>query len=226
MKVKYLFVIILLLIFAGCSYHQLSKQELEVKSPPKFLFSIDDPNNLTPDILERINSYNTILSSYDIPIFIIKYEDLPEGLKKDVNLSTIGKIYGLYITNTRDKTWPDKFIFINIDITPEEIITSIFHEYQHHLCNITQCYCSAPNTFPKDEQMIFTILKEKHAMENEFKESLRLEDPVLLLTCIRSVSNYILLGTNCTYKEASMSIYDGELWKEATDFLSNYQKGK
>lgn len=199
-NLKCLFLIIALLIATGCNHSSINSS-----------LSIIVPNNIPP-------AYVDILKSSLIPIFIMNQDDLSERIKTFIKLETLGKISGLYVTNTKDKIFPDEFIFINIDGSPETIVTTFFHEYQHYQCKITNCRCSRSNSFPKDEQIVFSILREKHAMENELRESLKLKDSRLIKNALLSISNYILYGNNCIYKMAAISIYDKKLWKEAGKF--------
>jgi hypothetical protein len=199
MKVWYSLLIIVLLIATGCSNSSINSS-----------LSIIGPNNIPP-------AYIDILESSPIPIYIMDQNDLPVEIK----LKTLGKLSGLYVINAKDETFPDEFIFINIDNSPETIVTTFFHEHQHYQCKKTNCRCTRSNSFPKDEQIVFSILREKHALEGELRRSMNLKDPDLVKNVILSISNYILYGKNCVYKMAAVCIYDKELWKEAVIFISD-----
>ena len=224
MKLSPLFLIFLLLI-AGC-ISQVIEVKTEKNIPPPWSWNVKDPNNITQNHIKRLEKYNDILKSSPIPIFIINQHDLPEELKPFIEMGFFEKLHGLYATKIENKIWPDEFIFINSDASPETIIVTFFHEYQHYKCKINNCYCVAPNNLPKDEQIVYAVLREKHAMENELRMSLNLKDSSLVLNSYISTAHYILYSKNCIYKMAAICIIDGELWEQAGDFLSRLEKGK
>lgn len=221
MKVKHL-LLIFILIISSCNSH-LTNPGLKRKSPPPYSLLVKDLNSVTPEYIKRMEKYNTILKSCPIPIFIMDINDLPEKLKPSLSSKPLKKLYGLYIIDNIDGTWPDEFIFINKNNSPESIIITFFHESQHYQCRTNKCYCFV-SPFSDDEKIILTSLKEKHSMENELRESLKLKDPHLIANTISSIANYILYSQDCAYKMAATSIAGGELWNKSYAFLLNIQK--
>lgn len=227
MRIRSLFLIIFILIITSCN-QQLSNPYnlIEKIKPPLFSFLDKDPNNSNITYIKRMKKYDKIIKSSPIPIFVIKQNDLPRYLVNALNLELVPQTYGLYVTNTIDPSWPKEFIFINIESSSEMILTTFFHEFQHYKCKITQCYCSKPFLFPPDEQIIIRILKEKHAIENELKESLDMQDIYLVNNVFISITKYILFSNNCIYKMASLSVINGRIWEKANIFLLRLKKIK
>ncbi len=240
MKITHLLVIVLISIFVGCSTQTLNQKLDQIQSipsltfynpnqkitPPLFSLTTYDPNHTNPKFIKKMKEYDKIIKSSEIPVFIMSQKDLPEDFRSSVIISKLGTLYGLYIKNGTKLLYPKRFIFINIDATPEEIIITFFHEYQHYQCDINNCYCSTSNNLPEDEQMFFSVLREKHAIENELKESLRLKDSALVIVCVRQIASLILYGKDCTYKIGAISIYRDDLWKKAGEFMLGIEKGK
>lgn len=221
MRIKHFILFISLLVFTGCN-SQFIHTPIEYTYPFSFShFIIKDPNNIGEEYSQRIKKYNDILASSSVPIFIMDQEDLPEELKKSIKLKNIDRVSGLYFSNSKYKTMPHRFIFINKENSPELIMITFFHEYQHYLCEISGCYCNKDNFLPEDERIIYSIFGEKHAIENELRRSLELKDINLIKTSILSISNYILHDQSCTYKMASTCIINKDLWNKSIEFLLN-----
>lgn len=213
MKLKNLLLITVLLIIVGCG-----SQAVKKTTPPPFLL-----NELN---IQRIEQYNAILNSSPIPVFLMDPNELPESLKVSIRINTLGKLFGLYIRNNKEETLPNEFIFININYTPETVLITFFHEYQHYQCAKTNCYCMGSEYLPKEEQIIFSALREKHAMENELRQALKLKDYHLIQNAFISISNYILYSQECTYKLAAISVVGGGLWDEAAKIISKTEEEK
>lgn len=220
MKVKNLLFIIILLIIAGCNYPLVNSP---INSLPLLT---QDPNNISPAYIKKIEEYNNILATSLIPVFIMEQNDLPEDLRTDLKIDLIGELYGLHVINNQNSTLPDEFIFINIDNSPETIITTFFHEYQHYQCRKTKCYCVRTNFLPPDEQLVLTILREKHAIEGALRRSLETKNTDLILNSFLSTTHFALYEVNCIYKMAAISVASGDLWKEVIIFVSDLEKGK
>jgi len=223
MRAKHLLLFVMLLAIAGCNYPSVSFVSSK-KIPPPFSL-LADPNNASPSYLKRIEKYNDILKSSPVPIFVMDQDDLPEKLKEFLKLPVLGILHGVYVANSKDKEMPNKFIFINNRNSPEATVVTFFHEYQHYLCEKKGCYCISDNHLPKDEKMLYSILREKHALENELRQSLKLKDPYLISNSFVSLTNYILYNKECIYKLAAVMMVDGKLWNQATKFIVE-QEGK
>jgi hypothetical protein len=207
----------MLLAIAGCSHHLVNFSPQ--RTPPPISLSVADPNNVFQSDLDRIKKYENIIKSSPIPVFVMTQEELPDKLQKYLKLKVIGKLHGLYVSSSYDPNMPREFIFLNKNDTAEEIMITYFHEYQHHLCQIKKCYCIKDNHLPKDEKLIYSIIREKHALENELRQSLKLKDPYLVKTAYTSLCRYILYSNEYSYKMAGIMMVDGDLWNETVKFL-------
>ena len=154
-------------------------------------------------------------------VVIVDQNSLPEKITKSLAKITI---YGLYVADGIDLTWPKEYIFINEEYSPETRLTTFFHEYQHYKCRITKCYCSSSSIFLEDEKIIATILKEKHALENELRMALEIKDPYLIENSIISIVKYILFDNDHIYRIASLSVTEGPYWEKSLKFLKEWKE--
>ncbi len=221
MNVKYLLLIVFTFILTSCqpSFSDITYSTTTDNS--SFLFSKKDANNLT--FIERFKIYNEIIQSSPIPVIIADQNSLPEKIIKSLK-DKFTIVYGLYIADANDILWPKEYIFINKKYSIETQLTTFFHESQHYRCRITKCYCHSKSVFLEDEKIIATILKEKHALENELRMALEMKDPYLIENSILLMINYILNYDNQIYKIASLCVLDGSYWKKSIKFLKEWKE--
>ena len=226
MKVRHLLLVIMTLILVGCS-NQVSNISLEKKTLIPFSSLRSDPNITSSEYLNRIEKYNIVLRSSPIPIFLTDIENMPAEVSNALANNSFSKIYGLYVINSKNESMPKEYIFINIDLPIESIVTTYFHEYKHYQCFKKGCYCvSLKDTVMENEKIILAILREKHAIEYELLEALKSKDQHLIKDVFMSISNYILYDKNPVYKMAALSVADSVEWIEAILFLANIEQGK
>ncbi len=227
MRIKCPFLIVLMIIFISCNKQLINPRDaIPQVIPPPFSFLDIDPNNTNLEYINRMKQYDKIIQSSPVPVFIIKKDNLPKYLIASLQLELIKKLFGLYVINSTDFAWPKEFIFINRESSPESILSTYFHEYQHYQCQITSCYCVMTSSLPEDEQIIVRALREKHAIENELKVALEMKDDKLIKRVVLSITFFILYNEDCTYKMASLSVVKGKYWGKAIIFLLQLQKGK
>ena len=217
------------MILTGCSFSTLNYDRSGVfpRTPPPFSFLDQDPNNIDILRLERMRQYDSIIKSSPIPVFVIYQKDLPQIILEDIFKNRDPNqmdLYGLFVEDSADASWPKSFIFINKNASAEKIITTYFHEYQHYKCKKTGCFCSNYSVFSPEDKIIASIIREKHALLNELRRGLEMRDEYLVQNTIESIVRYILNDGEYTYKLASISIVYGEIWNKAIDFLI-YIKG-
>ena len=223
MNVKHLFLIILAFMLVVCQLAFSNITHSTTIETSTSFPSNRDTNNLT--YIERLKIYNKIIQSSPIPVMIVDQNSLPEKITNPLK-DKFTIVYGLYIADANDSLWPKEYIFINKKYSIETKLTTFFHELQHYRCRITKCYCYSSSVFSEDEKIIATILKEKHALENELRMGLEMKDPYLLENSVISIINYILYDKDYIYKIASLSIFDGPYWKKSIKFLKEWKEKK
>ncbi len=146
MRIKFLLLISILLTIQGCNHLFFSSPKTDQKTPTPFSFVDNAPNNVNLKYLLRMSRYDKIIKSTSIPVFIMDQNELSYKLPDKLKTT---KLYGMFISNNFDPNWPKEFIFINKNTTPEQIITTYFHEYQHYKCIKYNCFCINNLVFKK-----------------------------------------------------------------------------
>jgi len=195
------------------------------KIPPKFSFLDIDPNNVGIEHIERMKQYDEIVRGSPIPVYVMEASELPFGSSFYTSDPNEIGVYGAFFSDSEYTGFPKEFIFINSQYSAEDIITTYFHEFQHYACLITNCRCRKDSFYQEDEHLIRSSMQEKHAIENEIKASLELEDMALVENSILTVARYSMSTINgmIPYKMASLSIMRGKLFQKALRVMVNHK---
>lgn len=227
MKIRIFLLFILLSLLTSCA--SIDRSSILYK-PPAFSFVLIDPNNFDEAYAQRMEKYDRILATSPIPVYIIDVDDLAQELKSQAILTieivdikiidiefTEYSVYGTYFKNTGTKGWPSEFIFINKNLTPEDIIATYAHEIGHYEHNKNNCECFVKKDF---------IMIEEHAFLNELRVGLHYNDPEMLETSIRIMGSYTLgNGGNLYYKLAIFNVMKSDLWRTAIAYLILLENG-
>lgn len=88
---------------------------------------------------------------------------------------------------------PDTFIWINSQLKPKKITTTLIHEMQHASCDLNKCHCHSSNGL--------TSLKEMHAFYAELVTTIHMQIPQLLFQCVKSIQ--LILDSKTKYDDPS-----------------------
>jgi len=213
-KILFLFFFFFLL---GCS-SDIQKPEIITISPPAFSFLDIDPNNTDAEYISRMEKYNHIITICPIPIYIIEQKEILVEFWTEVQLKPSSNgLLGMYVYGGKVEPWPSEFIFININLSPEEIMATFFHEYGHYTHRKNKCEgCNGFNL----------ITKEKHALLNELKMGWEYKDSYILESSFRNIANYIISDYSIIYKLASLECTKEDIWKKTIKHLIESKKEK
>jgi hypothetical protein len=223
MRVIHLF-LIAFVIFLGCSSQITSEVNCQTISPPPFSFLDKDPNNILFEHVERMKRYDEILKSSPVPVFVIEQKDLPDIYNLVDANGKEKKYFGLYVPSCPIPQWPKTFIFLEKTASVEQIMTSFFHETQHHTCRLTECACKGDEeVFGPNDTVITSILSEKHAILNEFHMGWKLKDSYLLNNSFLLTVGYITRSDSITYKAAGIGVTEEEIWNKTVNYLADLE---
>jgi len=197
------FLLFLSLFVTSCI--PLTKQnsfDNEILKPPVFSFLEIDPNNTDVNYTNRMTKYNDIIKKCPIPICIIDQKDLHSDFVKLTGLADKNiRLLGLYVCGNDIKGWPEEFIFINRNQSPEKILSTYFHEYTHYIHRDINCYCWAFNE---------TLIQEAHALTNELRLAFDYKLPEVLKSSYASIWQCMIEpNTLRTYRIASLMVSEG-----------------
>lgn len=223
MKTKSFFLIVCLFVFLSSCFTPVPEPTIvtpieteEYYSVPYFSFEDIDPNNMDSSYRERMKKYDIIMGECPIPIYVITQKQflLDYVMKIDFIMSKRHpdtEFYGLYSFDVKVKGFPNEFIFINIDMAPEQILTTYFHEYGHYLHRKKNCVCFQINDI---------ILKEKHALQNEFEMAWKYNLPEVMESSFRTMALFMLDDRmSMTYKIAIAELMKEKIWRKTLDYL-------
>tara|TARA_Y100000310_G_scaffold345515_1_gene465861 strand:+ start:8908 stop:9621 length:714 start_codon:yes stop_codon:yes gene_type:complete len=166
----------------------------------------------------RLTTYNNILKTSPVPLFLLPAAEFQETYIKRAKLTHFAKkeLAGLYVTNNKVRGWPEAFIYIKQELTPEEIISSFFHELGHHYCHMIKCSCLLKLRGEEG-----SVEAELHAMETEIREAIKLDRGEVLGISIVSLANHVhSKNEESIYKKAAIEMKDSKVFQDAIDYLS------
>jgi len=199
-----------ILLIGSCSTPEVAK----VVSPPSEFSLLDNAHPDNGDAyLSKMETYDTILKASPVPIYLLTSEEFASELFLKISRNNI---LGLYFYGQTFEDYPSEFIFINNELTPEQIMVTYFHELGHYNHRKSKCIACVENP----------ITREQHAIYNELKMGWEYDLPDVLESSVRTMAMYIVgKNSNISYRMATFEVMKTDLWKQTLAYLKS-KEGK
>ncbi len=221
MKLKLISVLVIIILLCSCNTPQKftsTTQQFTFQQPSSYSFlSGIDLDIISLEYMMRMKKYQAILKESPIPVYVISTKDFATKIflkmgdypleKKIVDTN----ILGMYFYGQELDGYPNQFIFINKDLTPEQILVTFFHEIGHYYHQKEKCEGCATNV----------ITREAHAFYNELLMGWSYDTPHALESSIRTMAMYAIGGgSSMAYKSAVFEVMRTDLWTQVMKYLS------
>ena len=226
MKLKLLSVLIIIILLCSCNTPQKftppTTQQFTFQQPSSYSFLEGiDLDAISLEYMMRMKKYTAILKTSPIPVYIINTKDFATKIflkmgnyplkKKIVDTNMLG----MYFYGQELDGYPNQFIFINKNLTPEQILVTFFHEAGHYHHQEEKCKGCATNA----------ITREFHAFYNELLMGWSYDTPHVLESSIRTMAMYVIGGgSSMIYKSAVFEVMGTDLWTQVMKYLSVYEE--
>ncbi len=199
---------VIIFLFSSCDNSFLTDR---IPPPSRFYFCDINPNNSDVSYKERMNKYDVILGESPIPVYVMKISDFAPMFLSSVYFEKLSSntILGGYFYGREGDGWPNDFIYINIDLSPELILGTYYHEIGHYYDRKNKCACL------KDP-----VLSEASALKNELEMAWEHNTPLVLKSSVYVIILYALGETeNITYRQASFLVMKEDIWRKSVKYL-------
>jgi len=221
MRIRILLTLLLIIILSSCSNVQPPSKQIIF---PTDFSLLDSANPESEDsYLARMEKYDNILKASPIPIYLLSSEEFASEIFLKIGnrypLEKISRvnIMGMYFHGQKFEKWPNEFIFINKNLTPEQVIVTYFHEVGHYYHRINKCQECIDNP----------IKREEHALYNELKMGWEHDAPKVLESSIRTMALYMTdKNSNISYRMATSEIMGTDLFRQTMKYLKEVEEKK
>lgn len=128
--------------------------------------------------------FNRYMAASPIAILIMDRETLKKDYfsrHEDIIPKNYEKVAGMCVYDVTDPEYPDNFIFLHDDLSIGKSILTLFHEFGHYKCFVTNCHCLLESV----------VMMELHGYRSQVGMSLETNNVDLIEICMVDIAETI-----------------------------------